>query len=154
MRKTLYLTFFIFAFLNSVFAFAGLNVDLEAEHGKKLDKAPFYIRYKFQKTTGIEWKSSAYQQRKAFLENWYIQADREQKSDDQQEKLEREKRSQIQKRKDEKKRLEQEKSRKEQELQQRQKKAQEDLKKKFDDDLKKNDREIDDLRRQSRKSNR
>ena len=50
-----------------------LNVDLAKEHGPTLSKASFHLRFQFEKTTGVKWFSSKYRQRKAFLENYYIQ---------------------------------------------------------------------------------
>lgn len=55
------------------------KVNLEANHGKDLTKADFVVRYKFQKTTGIDWKQSTLAQRKTFLEKWYADLDKDKK---------------------------------------------------------------------------
>lgn len=63
-----------------------LNVDLVKEHGQQLSKASFYLRFKFEKTTGVKWYSSSYDQRKAFLEDYYTKKAIADKKEDQEKK--------------------------------------------------------------------
>ncbi len=53
---------------------------LEATHGPLLDQAPFVMRYKFYKLTHKDWKKSTYDERKYFLEEWYIKLKRDHKA--------------------------------------------------------------------------
>ena len=52
-------------------AMAARKINLEPLHGKDLKKADFVLRYKFAKMTHMAWEKSTYEQRKAFLERWY-----------------------------------------------------------------------------------
>ncbi|MBI4309432.1 MAG: hypothetical protein HY591_03775 [Candidatus Omnitrophica bacterium] len=152
MKNMLYVFLFILAFFCSIFAFAAQRVDLEKEHGKKLDKAPFYMRYKFQKTTGTDWPHSTYERRKAFLEDWYAQAARERELDDQQRKIEQEEQKAAQKMKEGKKRQQRQKLKKKLKFEREEEKEKENLKKTAEKRLRQQERELRDLRRQDRKS--
>lgn len=74
MKKRMLIVFCFFCcFASLVWAAPKINVDLVKEHGQGLKKASFYLRFKFEKTTGTRWTESTYKQRKAFLEKYYMQ---------------------------------------------------------------------------------
>jgi hypothetical protein len=66
---------FLFIFLLSSSIVHALNqqkIDL-SEHGADLKKAPFVVRYKFDKKYHKDWQHSTYQEREVFLTEWYYQ---------------------------------------------------------------------------------
>lgn len=47
------------------------KVNIFKEHGQSLDSAPFFLRFKYQKEVGGDWKGASFDQRKDFLEGYY-----------------------------------------------------------------------------------
>jgi hypothetical protein len=65
---------FVFLML-STFAFAAAKYDdtkLQAEFGKDLTKAPFYLRYAYTQKFNRDWGKTDYAQREAFLKDYEI----------------------------------------------------------------------------------
>jgi len=75
MVKYLLNSLIIFLMLSS-FSFARDNdAALQQEYGPDLTKAPFFLRFAFEKQTNIDWGKSYYSDRKAFLTNYEANLD-------------------------------------------------------------------------------
>lgn len=75
MRK--FLLILVFLTLGMVSSFSAPEFNLENDHGEQLDKASYAIRLKFSKLMNVDWYKSTYQQRRHFLENWYVDLERD-----------------------------------------------------------------------------
>ena len=145
MIKMVLILFFVFT---AGFAFAG--VDLQAEHGEDLNKAPFVMRYKFEQSTGVNWYTSTYGQRKGFLEQWYkAQADNAKKEAQAAKLKQKQDREEARRKRNEERKQQQ--YLEDQARQERQKKKEEEEEKEhFADIVRENKEHVDDMRRDQR----
>jgi hypothetical protein len=81
MVRYLRITLFVFLMLSS-FAFAKTDeAKLKSEFGDDLTKAPFFLRFSFQKEFNKDWNDTDYAERKAFLAGYDASVGTEQVKD-------------------------------------------------------------------------
>ncbi len=98
------------------------KINLSA-HGSDLSKSTFAMRYKFSKEKGKSWSEADYAERKAFLQKWYEDIDKERKLQQEKNKQEMEARKTALQNKKEKQRQSQERIKARQDAQREEKKA-------------------------------
>ncbi len=133
---------------------AHANVDLQAEHGENLDKASFPIRFKFQKSTGMVWKESSYEDRKSFLEGYYNQLADEDKAKRDTERQELQEQREIDQVKRDADREIKEKVKARADAKKEAEKKKDAEKKRFDQYVKEKQKEVDELRKTQQSSRR
>ena len=131
----------------------GWAASLKAEYGDNLMKAPFVVRYKFHKDSGVEWRESTYQQREAFLQRWRESEAVARQKDQEYKNAMREKERALQ----EKKRIlaekENSKKRKYTDLERQYSQQEREDKQKFKEEVREQQEKIKDMRSNEKKSN-